>query len=82
MQSQIDELKRQNQSGLYSAESKSRMGNMLGAKYRVEGAISSIVKQTKDVKDVFYQINLSLINIETGVLEWADEKEIRKTASR
>ena len=82
MQSQIDELKRQNQSGLYSAESKSRMGNMLGAKYRVEGAISSIVKQTKDVKDVFYQFNLSLINIETGVLEWADEKEIRKTASR
>jgi hypothetical protein len=25
---------------------------------------------------------LSLINNETGVLEWEDEKEIRKTASR
>jgi PBP1b-binding outer membrane lipoprotein LpoB len=55
---------------------------MEGAKYRIEGAISSIVKQTKNVKDVFYVFNLSLIDNESGLLEWADEKEIRKTATR
>jgi hypothetical protein len=58
------------------------MGNMTGAKYRVEGAISSIIKQNKNVRDVFFVFNLNLINNETGLVEWADEKEIRKTASR
>jgi uncharacterized protein (TIGR02722 family) len=82
MQNQVDELKRQNQSGLYKNSSISKTGNMEGAKYRIEGSISSIVKQTKDVKDVYYVFNLNLINNETGLLEWADEKEIRKTATR
>lgn len=82
MQSQVDELKRQNQSGLYKNSTVSKTGNMEGAKYRIEGAISSIVKQTKNVKDIFYVFNLSLINNESGLLEWADEKEIRKTATR
>jgi uncharacterized protein (TIGR02722 family) len=82
MQSQVDELKRQSQSGLYSSQSAARMGNMTGSRYRVEGEITSIVKQTKNMKDVFYNFHLSLINNETGVLEWEDEKEIRKTASR
>ncbi len=82
MQSQVDELKRQGQSGLYKSSTTSKIGNMEGAKYRIEGAISSIVKQTKEVKDVFYVFNLSMINNETGLLEWADEKEIRKTSTR
>jgi len=82
MQNQVDELKRQTQSGLYSAQNQTKMGNMNGAKYRVEGFIGSIVKQTKDVKDVFYNFHLSLINNETGDIEWEDEKEIRKTATR
>jgi uncharacterized protein (TIGR02722 family) len=82
MQSQQDELKRQNQSGLYKNESISKSGNMSGAKFRIEGAISSIVKQNKDIKDIYYIFNLSLVNIETGLIEWADEKEIRKTEQR
>jgi uncharacterized protein (TIGR02722 family) len=82
MQNQVDELKRQNQTGLYSSQSKTKMGNMTGAKSRVEGAISSIIKQNKNVRDVFFVFNLNLINNETGLVEWADEKEIRKTASR
>ena len=82
MQSQVDELKRQNQSGLYKSNTISKTGNMEGAKYRLEGSISSIVKQTKDVKDVYYVFNLNLIDNETGLLEWADEKEIRKSATR
>ena len=82
MQNQVDELKRQNQSGLYKNSTVSKTGNMQGAKYRIEGSISSIVKQTKDVKDVYYVFNLNLINNESGLLEWADEKEIRKFATR
>ena len=82
MQNQTDELKRQNQSGLYKNSTISKTGNMQGAQYRIEGSIASIVKNTKDVKDVYYVFNLNLINNESGLLEWADEKEIRKTATR
>jgi penicillin-binding protein activator len=82
MQNQVDELKRQNQSGLYKNSTISKTGNMRGAQYRIEGSISSIVKQAKNVKDVYYVFNLNLINNESGLLEWADEKEIRKTATR
>lgn len=82
MQNQVDELKRQNQSGLYKNNTISKTGNMQGAKYRIEGSISSIIKQNKNVKDVFYIFNLNLINNESGLIEWADEKEIRKIATR
>jgi uncharacterized protein (TIGR02722 family) len=82
MQNQTDELKRQNQSGLYKNSTIAKTGNMQGAQYRIEGSIASIVKNTKDIKDVYYVFNLNLINNESGLLEWADEKEIRKTATR
>ncbi len=82
MQNQTDELKRQNQSGLYKNSAIAKTGNMQGAQYRIEGSIASIVKTNKDVKDVYYVFNLNLINNESGLLEWADEKEIRKTATR
>lgn len=82
MQNQTDELKRQNQSGLYKESTIAKTGNMQGAQYRIEGSIASIVKNTKDVKDVYYVFNLNLINNKTGLLEWADEKEIRKTQTR
>ena len=82
MQNQTEELKRQNQSGLYKNSTISKTGNMQGAQYRIEGSIASIVKANKDVKDVYYVFNLNLINNESGLIEWADEKEIRKTATR
>lgn len=82
MQNQTDELMRQNQSGLYSKSKTVKMGKMHGAKYRLDGSISSIVKKTSDLKDVYYKMNLRLIEIETGIVEWSDEKEIRKSARR
>ena len=51
---------------------------MQGAKFRLDGSISSIIKKTSDIKDVYYKMNLRLIEIETGIVEWSDEKEIRK----
>ena len=82
MQNQVDELRRQNQSGLYDKSKSVKMGKMQGAKYRLDGSISSIVKRTSDLKDVYYKMNMRLIEIETGVVEWSDEKEIRKSQRR
>ena len=81
MTNQVGELTRQN-SGMYNKENASKIGNMDGAKYRIEGEISSIVKSDKKVKDVFYNLTLRLINNETGTYEWQDEKDIRKSERR
>src|SRR5216683_3325433 len=59
-----------------------QIGRMVGAQYRMEGNITSIVKQVKDTKDVYYKFNLQLWNIRNGLLEWSDEKEIRKTTTK
>ena len=81
MNPQVEELKRQ-QGGLYAKDTAAEMGQMVGAQYRLEGNIISIVKQVKDAKDVYYKLNLQLWNIRNGLLEWSDEKEIRKTTTR
>jgi uncharacterized protein (TIGR02722 family) len=81
MQNQTDELNRQN-SGLYKKNASKKIGQMEGADYRLDGSIVSIVKKNDSVKDVYYKFNLNLVDIETGVLEWSDEKEIRKTSTR
>ena len=81
MGQQVEEIKRQ-QSEYYAREQAVEKGQMVGAQYRMEGNITSIVKQVKDVKDVYYKFNLQLWNIRSGLLEWSDEKEIRKTTTR
>jgi uncharacterized protein (TIGR02722 family) len=81
MDQQIEELKRQ-QSDYYEANKAAETGKMVGAAYRIEGNIVSIVKEATGVKDVYYKFSLQLWNVQNGLLEWADEKEIRKTTTR
>jgi penicillin-binding protein activator len=81
MSQQVEELKRQ-QGEFYAKETAAEKGQMMGAQYRMEGNVTSIVKQVKDVKDVYYKFNLQLWNIRNGLLEWSDEKEIRKTTTK
>ena len=78
MNPQVEEIKRQ-QSEYYAKEQAVEKGQMVGAQYRLEGNITSIVKQVRDTKDVYYKVNMQLWNIRNGLLEWSDEKEIRKT---
>ena len=81
MDQQVEELRRQ-QSDLYAKEHAAQKGQMVGAQYRMEGNITSIVKQVKNAKDVYYKFNLQLWNVRNGLLEWSDETEIRKTTTR
>lgn len=82
MQNQVDQLKLQNDSGLYKDSTIAKTGNMIAAKYRLEGSLTSIVKKTKEVKDVYYKITLQLIDVESGIVEWIDEAPIRKTSRK
>jgi penicillin-binding protein activator len=82
MQAGVDELQRQNQSGLYKQGTTARVGQMTAAKYSMEGELTSIVKQNAQTKDVFYKFTLKLFDVQEGTIEWQDEKEIRKTTKR
>ena len=82
MQAGVDELQRQNQSGLYKQGTTAKVGNMKGAKYSIEGELTSIVKQNNTTKDVIYKFTLKMYDVEEGTIEWQDEKEIRKTSKR
>ncbi len=57
-------------------------GKQAGSKYILGGDITSIVKQTGKVKDVYYKITLQVTDVESAVIEWADEVEIRKDSVR
>src|SRR5712664_4201004 len=81
MGQQVDEVKRQ-QSEYYAKEQAVEKGQMVGAQYRMEGNITSIVKQVRDTKDVYYKFNLQPWKIRNGLLEWSDEKEIRTTTTK
>lgn len=82
MQAGVDELQRQNQSGLYKSSGTAKVGNMAAAKYMLEGELTSIVKQNSNTKDVFYKFTLKMFDVEGGTIEWQDEKQIRKTSKR
>lgn len=77
----LDQLEFQN-SNLVDPSTGVQYGKIVGAKFALHGEITSIVKQAGRVKDVWFKINLELSNLENGLLEWADDKEIRKEAKR
>jgi uncharacterized protein (TIGR02722 family) len=57
-------------------------GRQVGSKYLLGGNISSIVKQNGSRKDVYYKVTLQATDIESAVIVWADEVEIRKDSVR
>lgn len=59
-----------------------KIGKMIGADYLMYGEISSIEKKAGRERDVFFIMTLKLQDVEKGLIEWADEKEIRKEGRR
>jgi hypothetical protein len=49
-----------------------------GADFILQGSINSIVDSYKRKKEVYYQVNLELTNIETNEVVWIGEKKIAK----
>lgn len=77
----LDQLDYQN-SGLVDRRTQKVAGKQAAAKYILGGEITSIVKTMGREKDVYYKITLKLVNVESNIIEWADEKEIRKGSTR
>lgn len=69
-------------SGMVDESTATKVGRQIGAEYMLYGNLSSIVKKADSTKDVYYKLTLKLMHLETGLVEWSDEKEIRKTREK
>lgn len=77
-----DQLNFQNNDELVNQSSAIQFGKMVGAQYMLYGNLSSIVKKAGSDEDVYYKMTMRLMDLETGLIEWADETEIRKQQSK
>ncbi|WGV99383.1 penicillin-binding protein activator LpoB [Vibrio sp. YMD68] len=77
-----DQLNFQNNDELVNQSTAIQFGKMVGAQYMLYGNLSSIVKNAGSDKDVYYKMTMRLMDLETGLIEWADETEIRKQESK
>ncbi|MBV7315834.1 penicillin-binding protein activator LpoB [Shewanella sp. NIFS-20-20] len=76
------QLDYQNNSGMVDPSTAIKFGRQIGAQYMLYGNLSSIVKQDGSTRDVYYKMTMRLMDLDTGLIEWSDEKEIRKTKSK
>ena len=77
-----DQLDYQQNSGMVSQQTAVALGRQIGAEYMLYGNLSSIVKKANNVKDVYYKFTMKVMHLESGIVEWQDEKEIRKQKKR
>jgi uncharacterized protein (TIGR02722 family) len=76
------QLDYQKNSGLVDETKAAQMGRQLGAKFMLYGNLASITKSAGSTKDIYYKFTLKLSNIESGIVEFQSEKEIRKTRKK
>jgi uncharacterized protein (TIGR02722 family) len=77
-----EQLDFQQESGNVDPKTAVRLGAQIGAEYMLYGNMSSIVKQQGNTRDVYYKFTLKLMHLQSGIVEWQGEKEIRKTKTK
>jgi len=77
-----EQMQFQMDSGMVDPSKAAAFGKQTGAEFMLYGNMSSIVKRNSSSKDVYYKFTLKLVNLESGIMEWAGEKEIRKTGEK
>jgi uncharacterized protein (TIGR02722 family) len=78
----VEELKTQQDSGLVDKKTAVNFGQQIGAEFLLTSNFSEIRQKLGSTTDVYYKFTMSLKNLKTGILEWSDEKEIRKVFKR
>lgn len=82
--SERDELRAERREQDLNASERTRkaMGNETGADFMLQGSINTIVDAIKGEQARFYQIDLTLINLETNRKVWVGQKKIKKTIEK
>jgi len=78
----VNELKIQNDSGLVDPSTAQEIGKQIGAEYLLTANLSEIKQSAGRQTDVYYKFTMSLKSLKTGILEWSDEKELRKLKTK
>ena len=78
----IEELSIQQESGLVDPRTAVAFGQQIGAEFLLTSNFSEIRQRQGSITDTYYKFTMTLRNLRTGILEWSDEKEIRKTFKR
>jgi penicillin-binding protein activator len=73
---------REDQQEFASAESRARMGRERGANYMLLGDVQSIEDREGRRSVVFYQVDLSLVDLETNARVWVGQHKIKKFVER
>lgn len=61
-----------------SAETRARMARELGARYMMQGEVQAIEDQEGRERVVFYQVDVTLTDLETNVRTWIGQHKIKK----
>ncbi len=77
-----EQMQFQMDSGMVDPAKAVAFGKQTGAEFMLYGNMSSIVKRNSNAQDVYYKFTMKLVNLETGIMEWAGEKEIRKSGEK
>ena len=78
----FDQLQYQNDSGMVNPVTAKRYAQQYGADFFFFGEITNIRKRAGRVEDNYMKFTMNLVDIETALLTWADEHEIRKGSKR
>jgi uncharacterized protein (TIGR02722 family) len=73
---------REDQQRYSSEETMKQWGREAGADYMLGGTMSSITDEVEGKKVVFYQIDLTLYDLETNAKAWTGQKKIKKYIGR
>lgn len=76
----VRELAYQAGSGQLDPATRKRLGRLVGPGYLLTGQISSIRKSRGRKTDLYFLFSLNLVELETGLIRWAGEQEIRKVS--
>jgi uncharacterized protein (TIGR02722 family) len=73
---------RRDQQQFARAETRSRLGQELGARYLLAGELQAIEDVDGRERVVFYQVDASLIDLETNAKVWVGQHKIKKYVER
>lgn len=84
--SQVNQVKKQlhyqQASDMVNPDTAVKVGRQIGAHFMLYGAISSIRQRNSSLESLYYQVTLKLLNIQSNIIVWQGQKDIRKTAKR
>ncbi len=81
-QAVMDEFNAQVESGLVDPAKAVPKGLQYGAEYILTSSLTEITQKVGRNTDTYYKFNMNLKSMRSGLLLWAEEKELRKVAQK